>query len=76
MHYSVNLLINSTAPTCFDVCTLSAGSFLLCVLLSYIKMCIVVIYAKNSLHSVVVVNKTFKVQLVQLSGYNADYISC
>jgi hypothetical protein len=37
MHYSDNLLIHSTAPTCFDVCTLSSGSFLLCVLLSYIK---------------------------------------
>jgi hypothetical protein len=41
MHYSNNLLIHYTAPTCFDVYTSSSGSLLLCVLLSYIKMCIV-----------------------------------
>jgi hypothetical protein len=27
-HYSDNLLIHSTAPTCFDLCTSSSGSFL------------------------------------------------
>jgi hypothetical protein len=37
MRNSDNLLIHSTAPTYFDVCTPSSGSFLLCVLLSYIK---------------------------------------
>jgi hypothetical protein len=34
VHYSVSLLIHSTAPTCFDVCTSSSGSLLLYVLLS------------------------------------------
>jgi hypothetical protein len=28
LHYSDNLLIHSTAPTCFDVCTSPSGSFL------------------------------------------------
>jgi hypothetical protein len=37
MHYSDNLIFYSTAPTCFDVCTSSSESFLLCVLLGYIK---------------------------------------
>jgi hypothetical protein len=37
MHYSNSLLFHSSAPTCFDVCTSSSGSLLLCVLLSYIK---------------------------------------
>jgi hypothetical protein len=60
MHSSDNLLIHSTAPTCFDVCTSSSGSLLLCVLLGYIKICIVVTYVKESLHSVVEANKTLK----------------
>jgi hypothetical protein len=47
MHYSDNLIIHSKAPTFFDVCTSSSGSLLLCVLLSYIKMCIVVVYGKS-----------------------------
>jgi hypothetical protein len=37
IHYSENLLIHSTAPICFDVCTSTSGSFLLSVRLSYIK---------------------------------------
>jgi hypothetical protein len=36
MHYSDDLLIPSTAPKCFDLCTSSSRNFLLCVLLSYI----------------------------------------
>jgi hypothetical protein len=60
LHCSYNLLIHCTAPTCFDVCTSSYGSLLLCVLLSCIKMSIVMIYAKKSLHSMVVVNKTLQ----------------
>jgi hypothetical protein len=36
MCYSDRLLFDSIAPTCFDVCTSSSGSFLLC-LLNYIK---------------------------------------
>jgi hypothetical protein len=46
-HYSDSLLFHSTAATCFDVCTSSSGSFLLCVLLSYIKnTCRFMVYAK------------------------------
>jgi hypothetical protein len=30
LHYSDNLLIHSTAPTCFDVCKSSSGSFFVC----------------------------------------------
>jgi hypothetical protein len=37
VHYSDNLLIHSTAPTCFDVFTSSSGSLLMSVLLSYIR---------------------------------------
>jgi hypothetical protein len=45
---SDNLLVYSTAPTCFDVCTSSSGTLLLCVLLSYIKITYsYVIYAKS-----------------------------
>jgi hypothetical protein len=29
---------------------------------------------KKSLHSAVVINKTFKIQIVKSSGYNTDYI--
>jgi hypothetical protein len=54
MHYNANLLIQSTAPTCFDVCTSSSGS-IFCV-----SKCVVVIYAERSLHSMVVVDKTLK----------------
>jgi hypothetical protein len=74
MYYSDNLLIRPTAPTCFDVYTSSSGSLLLSVLLSYIKMCIVVLYAKKSLPSVVVINKIFKIQIVKSPGCNTDYI--
>jgi hypothetical protein len=55
LHYSDNIIIHSTAPTCFDVCTSS-----LCVLLSYIKMYTVCEIRLKSLQSVVIVNKTLK----------------
>jgi hypothetical protein len=42
-----NLLIHFSAATCFDLCTPSSGSLLLCVPLSYIKMCIVMTYTKE-----------------------------
>jgi hypothetical protein len=46
----------------------------LCVLLSYIKDAYnFVIYVKGSLHSMVVVNTTFEIQIVKSSGYNTDY---
>jgi hypothetical protein len=60
LHYSDNLLIHSTAPTCFDIYMSSSESLLLCVLLSCIKIYMVCDICQRSLHSVVVVNKTLK----------------
>jgi hypothetical protein len=50
MEYSDNLLIHSTAPASFDVCTSSSWSLLLSVLLSYVKDAYsFVLYVKDSL---------------------------
>jgi hypothetical protein len=53
MHYSDNLLVYSTAPTCFDVHMSSSGSFF-CSMLSYTKKFMqffLVVYAGKPLHS-------------------------